>query len=144
MVKKKTSKKLTKISPKKKLNTLSYDNYEKIMIDNKIRVTKSKKDKWSDPISNVNSSEDDKKLSKTQRINIKKKKKKDSKVRYLNNLKNDNSTIPTEKRAYCQIDECLVLISDCNQNKENHKSYKASTIINTKNSSEKDKDYSSM
>ncbi|KAL5241961.1 hypothetical protein ACI65C_009371 [Semiaphis heraclei] len=144
MTKKKTSKQLTKKSSKKKLYTSSYDNYEKIMIENKIRVTKPKKDKSSVPTSNVNGLEDDKKLLKTQRINIKKNKEKDSKVHYINNLKNDNTATPSEKRAYSKIDECCVLLSDCNEHKKKHKSHNASTINNTKNSSENDKDYSSI
>eukprot|EP00102_Acyrthosiphon_pisum_P020791 XP_016658001.1 PREDICTED: GATA zinc finger domain-containing protein 14 [Acyrthosiphon pisum] len=88
--------------------------------------------------------EDDKKLLKTQGKQIKKKKGKYSKVHNINNLKNANAAVPSEKRHYGQIDECFVLLSDCNKHKKNRKSDKRSTGNNTKTISENDKDYSSM
>ncbi|XP_029343489.1 ABC transporter H family member 2 [Acyrthosiphon pisum] len=82
-------------------------------------------------------------MLKTKEQNIKKKKK-DSKAQKINNLINDNVVAQTKKRQYSQMNECFVLLSDCNEHKKNHKSHKSSTGNNTKNSSENDKDYSSM
>ncbi|CAI6344054.1 unnamed protein product [Macrosiphum euphorbiae] len=124
MAKKKTSKQLAKISPKKK----PCDMYEKISASSFI----------------VNTPEDDKKLLKTQGTQIKKKKKKLSKVHNINNLKNSNAAVLPDKRHYSQVDECFVLLSDCYEHKKNHKSHKASTSNITEKSLKNDNGYLSM
>ncbi|XP_060878836.1 putative uncharacterized protein DDB_G0282133 isoform X2 [Metopolophium dirhodum] len=144
MTKKKTSKQLAKISPTKKLYTSSCDKYEKIMTEDKIGVTKSNKDKPSASTFYTNVPEDDKKILKAQGKQIKKKKKQYSKVHNIYNLKTANAAGPSEKRQYSQMNECFVLLSDCNEHKKNHKSHNASTSNNTENSSKNDKDCSSM
>ncbi|XP_022179749.1 putative zinc finger protein 840 isoform X2 [Myzus persicae] len=136
------SKQLTKISPKKKLYTSSCDKYETIMAEDKIKVTKSNKDKSSAATSYVNSSENDKKLLKTQRKKIKKKKKKDSKVHHINSLKNDDTALLIDAR-HNQFKECFVLLSDINEHQKIHISHKASTNKSAKIGSENN-EYSSI
>ncbi|CAH1720540.1 unnamed protein product [Aphis gossypii] len=79
----------------------------------------------------INSENDNKcsSILKTQKQNIKKNKK-NSKDQNISNLENDHIIVHTENRFHNQMNECFVLLSDCN------KLNRASTSINSKINSE--------